>query len=88
MALIKTIVIDKIEVLEKGQVQVRTATVITEDDIELSRGFHRHVLAPGDDTSGEDTRVAAVAAATWTPQVVADWDAFVAEQEASRAAEQ
>ena len=80
MALSKTIVVDKIEVLEMGQVQVRTATVVAEDGVELSRAFHRHVLVPGDDTSGEADRVAAVAAAAWTPEVVTAWDTFVASQ--------
>jgi len=83
MALTKRIVTDRIEVLERGQIQIRTATVVDEDGTELSRTFHRHVLAPGDDTSGETDRVAAVAAATWTPEVVADWQAFLAAQEAA-----
>jgi hypothetical protein len=87
MALSKTVVVDKIEVLQMGQIQVRTATCIAEDGTELSRNFHRHVLAPGDDTTGEDDRVAAVAAATWTTDVVAAWDAFIAAQEAELAAD-
>ena len=82
MALTKTVLVDKIEVLEMGQIQVRTATCISEDGVELSRSFHRHVLEPGDDTSGEADRVAAVAAATWTPDVVATWDAIRAERQA------
>ena len=78
MAITKETVVDKIEVLEMGQVQVRTATVIKEDDTEISRSFHRHVLAPrtktddtwGDtDISGEDARVQAIANATWTDEV-------------------
>ena len=80
MALSKTIVVDRIEVLEMGQIQVRTATVIAEDGTELSRNFHRHVLAPGDDTSGQADRVVDIAAATWTTDVVDAWDAFVASQ--------
>jgi len=83
MPLSKTIVVDRVEVLERGQIQVRTATVVDEDGTELSRTFHRHVLAPGDDTAGEADRVAAIAAATWTAEVVADWQAFVAAQEAA-----
>ena len=78
MALSKTIVVDRIEILERGQIQVRTATVVDEDGTELSRAFHRHVLAPGDDTSGQSDRVAAIATATWTAEVVAAWDAFIA----------
>ena len=87
MALTKTVVVDRIEVLERGQIQVRRATCIAEDGTELSRNFHRHVLQPGDDTTGEDDRVAAVAAATWTTDVVDAWDAFVAAQEAELAAD-
>ena len=82
MALSKTIVVDKMEVLEMGQVQVRTATIVAEDGVELSRAFHRHVLEPGDDTTGEDDRVVAVAAARWTPDVIATWDAIRADRQA------
>lgn len=74
MSLTKTIVVDRIEVLEDGQLQVRTATVVAEDGNELSRSFHRGVLEPGDDTTGQDQRVIDVAAATWTPQVIADYE--------------
>ncbi len=78
MALSKVTVVDKIEVLEKGQVQVRTATRVMEDGVELSSSFHRHVVEPStktDDTwadtdiSGEDARVQAIATATWTSAV-------------------
>jgi len=78
MAITKETVVDKIEVLEMGQVQVRTATVIKEDGNELNRSFHRHVLQPsvknGDtwedtDISGEDAKVQAICNATWTDEV-------------------
>ena len=78
MALTKEIVIDKIEVMEMGQVQVRTATKVKEDGAVLSSSYHRHVVVPsvktGDtwadtDISGEDARVQAVANATWTDSV-------------------
>jgi len=78
MALTKETIVDKIEVLEKGQVQVRTATRILEDGAVLSSSFHRHVVVPsvktdgvwGDtDISGEDARVQAIANATWTSAV-------------------
>ena len=82
MALNKTIVVDRIEVLQRGVIQVRTATVIDEDGTELSRSFHRHILNPGADTSGEAQRVHDIATATWTAQVVTDWDAYLASQEA------
>ena len=82
MALNKTIVVDRIEVLQRGVIQVRTATVIDEDGTELSRSFHRHILNPGADTAGETQRVQDIATATWTAQVVTDWDAYLASQEA------
>ena len=78
MALTKETVVDKIEVLEKGQVQVRTATRVLEDGVELSSSFHRHVVVPSTkasgswadtDISGEDARVQAIATATWTSSV-------------------
>ena len=78
MALTKETVVDKIEVLEMGQVQVRTATRVKEDGAVLSSSFHRHVVVPSTkasgswadtDISGEDSRVQAVANATWTSDV-------------------
>ena len=78
MALSKETIVDKIEVLEFGQVQVRIATRVLEDGVELSSSFHRHVVEPSiktDDTwadtdiSGEDARVQAIANATWTSSV-------------------
>jgi hypothetical protein len=71
MALTKETIVDKIEVLEMGQVQVRTATRVLEDGVALSSSFHRHVLAPGDDLSEQDARVSAIATATWTDEVIA-----------------
>ena len=78
MAITKETVVDKIEVLEMGQLQVRTATKIVEDGNELTRSFHRHVVVPSDkttgswvdtDISGEDARVQAICTATWTDEV-------------------
>jgi hypothetical protein len=69
--LTKITVVDKTEVLENGCVQVRTATRIMEDGQVLSQSFHRHVVAPGDDYSGEDAKVQAICAAVHTPEVVA-----------------
>tara|TARA_B100001939_G_scaffold303936_1_gene281959 strand:+ start:482 stop:757 length:276 start_codon:yes stop_codon:yes gene_type:complete len=89
MAITKETLVDKIEVLEMGQVQVRTATVIKEDGTELNRTFHRHVLAPrtksgdtwGDtDISSEDARVQAIANATWTDEVKAAYETLIDSQ--------
>ncbi len=81
MALTKEIIVDKIEVLEMGQVQVRTATRVLEDGAVLSSSFHRHVLVPGDDLSGQDAKVSAIATATWTPEVVTAYEEMIAAQE-------
>jgi hypothetical protein len=75
MALEKVIVVDRIEVIENGSVQVRTKTAIMEDGKQISGTFHRHVVAPGDDYSKEDARVRAICAATHTPEVVAAYKA-------------
>ena len=78
MALSKVTVVDKIEVLELGNLQVRTATKVMEDGVQLSSSFHRHVVDPSTkasgswadtDISGEDARVQAIATATWTSSV-------------------
>jgi hypothetical protein len=68
-------VVDRIEVVENGSVQVRTKTAIMEDGNQISGAFHRHVVAPGDDYSGEDTRVQAICKATHTKDVVAAYKA-------------
>ena len=93
MALSKVTVVDKIEVLEKGNVQVRTATRVLEDGVELSSSFHRHVVVPqvrsgyekdvsagtwaATDVTGEDARVAAICTASWTAEVIAAYKAQV-----------
>jgi len=90
MALTKTVVEDKIEVIgEHKSVQVRTATVIKEDGVELSRSFHRHVVTAGDDYSGESTEVQAICAAVHTAEVIAAYEAsqVTAEEVAEEVAE-
>jgi len=79
MSLKKVSVVDKIEVLENGCVQVRTKTAILEDGEQISGTFHRHVVAPGDDYSNEDARVQAICAATHTDDVVAAYKASLPE---------
>jgi len=75
MALSKTEVVDRIEVIENGSVQVRTKTAIMEDGKQISGTFHRHVVAPGDDYSAESDRVQAICAATHTADVIAAYAA-------------
>lgn len=66
----KVSVIDKIEILEDGQIQVRRADKIFENGVEIAKSYHRHVIAPGNDLMAEDSRVVAVANAVWTKDVV------------------
>ena len=81
MALTKTTVNDKIEVINHGDwssVQVRTATIISEDGTELSKSFHRHVVMPDADLSAEDADVAAICTPVFSDAVKA---AYAAAQE-------
>ena len=82
MALTKETVVDKIEVLENGTLQVRSAIRVLEDGEVLSQSFHRHTLAPGSDTSNEDAKVVAIATATWTTDVITAYNDMLAAQEA------
>ena len=75
MALEKQTVVDRIEVVEVGVVQVRTATRIVEDGKVISSSFHRHVVVPGQDYSNEDARVQAICSATHTAEVIAAYQA-------------
>jgi hypothetical protein len=81
MALEKITVVDSIEVLENGCVQVRTANRVVEDGTVLSQSFHRHVVAPGDDYSGQEARVQAVCAAAHTADVIDAYKAAIAPKE-------
>jgi len=92
MALTKTLENDKIEVVSKWNIQVRSAVIIKEDGKELTRSFHRHIVQPGTlkggdgsdkddlvptDISGEDADVQAICNAAWTSQVKTDFTAFL-----------
>jgi hypothetical protein len=85
MALTETKVIDKIEIVGIGNLQVREATTIMRDSEEIAKTYHRWSFAPGEDVSAMPANVQAIAAAAWTPEVIANYKAFVAEQEAKRA---
>ena len=78
MALTERTVEDKIEIVgDFKHVQVRTATVIERDGVEISRSYHRHALAPDADISGESAEVQAICNAVWTQEVK---DAYAASQ--------
>lgn len=75
----KVSVVDRIEIVKNGCVQVRTKTEIMENGKPISSTFYRHVIAPGQDYSAEDDKVKAVCAAVHTPAVVAAYEAALAE---------
>ena len=92
MAITKTTENDKIEIVQKWNIQVRTATVIKEDGVELTRSYMRKVITPGrlkggtgsdkdtlvdTDISGEDADVQAICNAAWTTQVKTDYTAYL-----------
>ncbi len=79
MSLTKQTVIDKIEVLETGIVQVREVTRIMEDSKELSSSYHRWMFTPGQDLTGQPANVVAICNAAWTEEVVAAYQAQVAQ---------
>jgi hypothetical protein len=74
-------IVDRVEVVENGCVQVRTKTAIMENGKQISGSFHRHVVVPGADYSGEDARVQAICAATHTADVIAAYKASIAQPE-------
>ena len=82
MALTEETVQDKIEIVSEHKiVQVRTATVIKRDGVEISRSFHRHVVAPNADITGESAEVQAVCAAVHTQAVKDAYAAHLAEHD-------
>ena len=94
MAITKEVKVDKIEVVQDWNIQVRTATIVKEDGVELTRSFHRHVLVPfssskaednswthtATDISGEAANVQAIANAAWTDDVKAAYKTFTESQ--------
>jgi hypothetical protein len=78
MALQEITKVDQIELTEHNVLQVRTATIIERDGVEISRTFHRHTVSPGEDVSNEDPKVQAIANTIWTPEVIAAYQALIA----------
>jgi len=77
MSLTKEQVIDKIEIIEGGTVQVRQATKIIEDGNEISKSYHRWTIAPGEDYSGQPDDVKAICAVAHKPAVIAAYEAQI-----------
>ena len=75
MALTKETVVDQITVTENGIILYREATRIMEDGKELTKTYHRTSLTPGQDLSGQPSKVVSIAQAAWTPEVIAAYQA-------------
>ncbi len=72
MSLRKTVTQDKIEIVgEFKTVQVRTKTAITEDGVEISASYHRHVIVAGQDYSNESAEVQSICGIVHTSEVIA-----------------
>jgi hypothetical protein len=82
MALTENTSIDKIEIVGDWNIQVRQATVIEKDGVQVSRTFHRWVLTPDMDISGQEQKVQDICNAAWTDEVKAAYQTFKAEQAA------
>jgi hypothetical protein len=80
MSLSKEVVIDKIEIVENGVVQIRQATKIIEDGNELSKSYHRWTIAPGQNYSDQPDNVKSICAVAHTPAVIEAYEAFVTAQ--------
>ncbi len=77
MAITKATADDKIEIVgDYKHVNIRTATIVSEDGTELSRSFHRRVITPDMDVSGESAEIRSIAAAVWTDQVKSAWQTY------------
>ena len=77
MTISTTSVIDKVEVLQLGQLQVRQAEIITKDNVEIARTYNRWICVPGDNVSTQDPKVQAIANALWTSDVISAYQASI-----------
>jgi len=82
MALTETKTVDQITVTENGIVLYREATRILKDGEQIAQTFHRTSLVPGQDLAGQPSNVVAIATAAWTAEVIADYEAQIAQQNA------
>jgi DNA-binding transcriptional LysR family regulator len=78
----ETKVIDQITVTENGIVLYREATRILKDGDQIAQTYHRSSLTPGQDLTGQPSNVVAIATAAWTAEVIAAYEAQIAQQNA------
>jgi hypothetical protein len=82
MALTETTNIDRVEVANDWNIQVRQSTVIEKDGVQVARSFHRWVLTPDMDISGQEQKVQDICNVAWTDEVKSAYETFKAEQAA------
>ena len=80
MALTERQVVDRIEIVESNHIQVRTATIVENDGVFVSKTFHRRAFFPGEDVSDQTTKVQSIAAAIWTDEVISAYQASLSEE--------
>jgi hypothetical protein len=80
MALTEKVEIDRIEIQGDWNIQVRQATVIEKDGVQVARTFHRWVLTPDSDISGQEQKVQDICNVAWTDEVKSAYETFKAEQ--------
>ncbi len=80
MALTEITKVDQIEVIGDYTIQVRTATIIEKNGVEISKSFHRHVISPGDNVTNEDPKVQAVANALFTEELITEYQAAMVDK--------
>ena len=78
MALIEKQIVDLVELVQSNHIQVRTANIIERDGLEIAKTYHRHVKHTGEDITNEDPKVQAIANAIWTEEVIAAYQALIA----------
>ena len=77
----KIVTIDQIEIVTNGNIQVRETTTITENGKEPIKSYVRWTLYPGQDVSTQDPKVRSLALATWTPEIIAAYNATMAQNQ-------
>jgi hypothetical protein len=77
MAITENKIIDQIEVVQNGTVQIREATIIEKDGSQIAKTFHRWTIVPGQDYSNESGRVKAICEAVHTPKIIEEYNALV-----------
>jgi DNA-binding transcriptional LysR family regulator len=87
MAITKLTVVDQVTVTENGTVLYREATRVVEDGNEIAKTYHRTSLTPAQDLTGQPANVVAIAQVAWTPEVIAAYQAQLAEQQAKMGAQ-